>query len=595
MKNFFKIFLGVVSFLLVFYCNILISQTIFSSHIVDQHTKTIKLDMNLPAGDFIYKDYITISIDHPDIKLSDWNTNVEAIKHFSKSFKETKAIFDKNFIITLQASNLKGIETQQANIHLSYYLHSKNGIVEEVFPLNICRNTTIEETNDLQTYIDLEKQIVETITKPTRETLKKHQKTKTWSQHLENAVQKTESSWLRVFIAFLLGLLLSLTPCIYPMIPITVGILQSQKNKSIFYNFLLATTYVMGVAFTFSILGLISALTGQMFGSFQLLTNPIFIITLVVILVYLGLSMFDIYEIYIPKFMMHSNGPKGGSLISIFLFGIMSGTVASPCASPGLVLLLSIVATIANKLLGLAILFAFGLGLGFPLLIVGTFSGSMNVLPKAGSWMLEIKKIFGFLIFGTCLYFLKNISPWHIIVWMTTTFMLVTGIYYLVNIKSYDSKFWRFFKNFVGISCIAFSVFLAIKSYQITFYEPKPIEDALWQQDYEKAIKQAQKENKKIFLDFGSEICTICKIIDRKKLQDNKVRQQLSKLFINVKIDAIDITKEPFSSLSKKYQITTVPVYLIVDPDTEKVIKRWSSELYDMSNEEFIKKINQYI
>ena len=227
------------------------------------------------------------------------------------------------------------------------------------------------------------------------------------SKYLQKALRTSESHIFRLFLVFFLGLLMSLTPCIYPMIPITAGILQAQGSSSIGRSFLLAFIYTLGTSTTFATFGLVAALTGHLFG--QLLVNPIFMLIIISILVYLGLSMFGLYDMYVPKFMEQTNyHQKKGSLFSVFIFGAISGSIASPCLSPGLALLLSIVATLGNNVLGFLMLFIFGLGLSMPLLIVGTFSNSINMIPQNGPWMVEIKKLFGFMLLAMCVYLLSN-------------------------------------------------------------------------------------------------------------------------------------------------------------------------------------------
>ena len=208
-------------------------------------------------------------------------------------------------------------------------------------------------------------------------------------------------------IAFLIGIAASLTPCIYPMIPITMGILQSQASKSIGRNFLLSTAYVSGMATVYATLGYIAATTTLIVGEW--LANPIFIGLLILLFLYLAFSMFGFYEIYIPKFMRSGTSVKGkkGSLLYSFMFGAVSGAAASPCLTPAIALLLGYVAKRGNPIVGFITLFAFSFGMGLLLIIIGTFSNTITSLPRAGAWMNQIKKFFGFLMLGVCIYFLQ--------------------------------------------------------------------------------------------------------------------------------------------------------------------------------------------
>lgn len=409
--------------------------------------------------------------------------------------------------------------------------------------------------------------------------------TTTWSGYISQLVKTTESIWLQLLLVIFLGLLMSLTPCVYPMIPITIGILQSQGSKSVIKNFLLSLSYSFGISTTFALLGLIAALSGNMFG--QLLINPIFVLSLVAALTYLAFSMFGCYEIYIPRFMQGgSDRFKGGSFFSAFAFGLVSGSVASPCLSPGLALLLSIVATLGSKLLGFLLLFSFGIGLSVPLMIIGTFSGSINVLPRSGMWMVEIKKLFGFMLLGLCVFYLKNIVTWYILSWLLAVGVLAAGIYYLRSIKKSDGTFWRYLKNLCSIGCIAASVFLFVKAYQTTFH---PVETtcSIWLTDYEAAHKQACCENKRMFIKFGSAFCSLCTAIDNKLLKDADVVKAFD-CMVTLKIDATQLDEEPYKGIKEKYNVVGFPTFLLLDPETDTLIKRWEGELYSTTKKCFI-------
>ncbi len=212
-------------------------------------------------------------------------------------------------------------------------------------------------------------------------------------------------------VAFFAGVLVSFTPCIYPMIPITAGILQAQASNSFFHNFLNSLCYVIGIATVYAFLGYISATSSIMFGSW--LAAPWFLAIIIGFFIYLAGSMFGFYELYVPPFLMrHNIATKHGSLLHTFALGIVSGTVASPCLTPALAMLLGIVAKQGNPILGLMTLFSFAFGMGILLMLVGTFSSTLGMLPKAGAWMDEIKKVFGFLMLGVCVYFLHAfLSP----------------------------------------------------------------------------------------------------------------------------------------------------------------------------------------
>lgn len=218
--------------------------------------------------------------------------------------------------------------------------------------------------------------------------------------------QNSQAYWYLLFLAFISGVVVSFTPCLYPMIPVTVGILQSQATPSVLRNFFASLTYVLGIASVYAVLGYLSATTSLMFGSW--LGRPWFVFLIVLFFLYLAFSMMGFYEIYMPRFLTNRTiTTQRGSLGKLFLFGMVSGTIMSPCLTPALAVILSFAAKSAHPVIGFFMLFLFALGMGVLLVLVGTFSSIVMVLPKAGLWMDEVKRIFGFGMLAMCVYFLE--------------------------------------------------------------------------------------------------------------------------------------------------------------------------------------------
>jgi thiol:disulfide interchange protein DsbD len=230
--------------------------------------------------------------------------------------------------------------------------------------------------------------------------------TQSINELLTQAFASNQAHWYIFSLAFLGGILVSFTPCVYPMIPITVGILQGQTQKSLFHNILLSICYVLGIALVYATLGYISATSALIFG--QWFSHPVFIVFVVFFFLYLAGSMFGFYELYIPSFASRTTGVNtSGALFNAFVYGLISGTVASPCLTPALAILLGVVAKQADPILGFFTLFSFALGMCVLLIIVGAFSSTLTLLPRAGNWMLHVKTIFGYLLLLVCVYFLK--------------------------------------------------------------------------------------------------------------------------------------------------------------------------------------------
>ena len=197
---------------------------------------------------------------------------------------------------------------------------------------------------------------------------------------------------MNYFTVFLAGVATSFTPCVYPLIPIIVGVIGSAKENSSRRNFILSFTYVLGVALTFSSLGLVAALTGKVFGQIQ--TSPWAHLIVGCIIILFALALLDV--ITLPSFFLSRIGAgkvkKGGSLASVFLMGVTSGFVVAPCTTAVLGTVLAYVASKQNLVFGFTLLFTFALGLGTLLVVIGTFTGVLKILPKSDKWMGVVQK-----------------------------------------------------------------------------------------------------------------------------------------------------------------------------------------------------------
>ncbi|MFQ5963351.1 MAG: protein-disulfide reductase DsbD family protein [Candidatus Scalinduaceae bacterium] len=204
---------------------------------------------------------------------------------------------------------------------------------------------------------------------------------------------------------FLGGVLTSFTPCVYPMIPITIAYIGGHSGESRIKGFSLSIFYVIGMAVTYSTLGAFAAITGKLFGAAS--TNPVLYLVVANIFIFLGLSMLDAFALPIPSFLTsRQSSKKVGGYLGAFIVGLLAGTVAAPCTAPVLGVVLTFVAAKQNVLYGVTLLFVFSIGLGTLLIIVGTFAGLMSSMPKTGKWSVVIKKGFGYLMIATGEYFL---------------------------------------------------------------------------------------------------------------------------------------------------------------------------------------------
>ena len=214
------------------------------------------------------------------------------------------------------------------------------------------------------------------------------------------------SPLLAIATLFGAGVLTSLTPCVYPMIPITISVISgtTQEGQSRARTVGLTLTYAVGLATLYAILGLIAGLSGSLFGTIS--ANPIALFAIGNLLLLFGLFMLDVMPIPIPQKLMDLAGRQGGgSYGAVFLLGATSGIVAAPCGAPAFAVVLTWVAATNAGLMGFVYLFVFSLGMTALLVVVGLFSGSLAMLPKSGKWMVWIKRFAAVVMFVMAQYY----------------------------------------------------------------------------------------------------------------------------------------------------------------------------------------------
>ncbi|HLD83042.1 MAG TPA: cytochrome c biogenesis protein CcdA [Candidatus Omnitrophota bacterium] len=205
--------------------------------------------------------------------------------------------------------------------------------------------------------------------------------------------------------AFFGGVLLSFTPCVYPLIPITISFIGINAAGSKLKGFLLSLTYTAGIAITYSILGIIASLTGRLFG--ELSFKPLTYFFAAVVVFFFGLSMLDMVNLSLVS-PVKLPVLKKQNYFSTFLLGLISGLIISPCVTPALVSILVYLASRKNIIYGATLLFSFAFGMGLLLIVVGTFSSILLRLPKSGKWLVYIKRIGAFILIGMGIYLLSQ-------------------------------------------------------------------------------------------------------------------------------------------------------------------------------------------
>lgn len=224
--------------------------------------------------------------------------------------------------------------------------------------------------------------------------------------------QLSASPFTALPVLFLAGVLTSLTPCIYPMIPITAAIVGGGEvgaraaRRPKLRPLLLSLTYSIGLALVYAALGLVAGMTGTMFG--RISTNPWLYFAMANLLLFAALAMFDVIPVRLPASITQraSTAGTGGRFGGAFVMGAMSGLVAAPCSAPVMIAVLAWVTETKSALMGFLYLFVFSLGMCTLLIAVGVSTGTLSRLPRAGMWMVRIKKVFGVIMLGVAQYYL---------------------------------------------------------------------------------------------------------------------------------------------------------------------------------------------
>jgi len=388
-----------------------------------------------------------------------------------------------------------------------------------------------------------------------------------------NEISKTEKSdegsiastlessglFLSLIFVFLAGLALNLTPCVYPLIPITIGYFGGQSEGKTSRLVMLGLLYMLGMAITYSVVGVVTALSGAVFGS--LLQNPIVIIIIALLFVVLALSQFGVYEFKMPDaLVMKAGGAKGGAFGAFFM-GLTMGIVAAPCIGPFVLGLVTYVAAKGDPLYGFLMFFVLALGLGFPYLLLAIFSGKIKSLPRAGLWMEGVKHIFGFLLIGMAFYFLDPILPKAIQGYALPIFGIIAAVILLfVDKTANDAKGFRIFKTIFSVTVLAISIYALIPSEKL---EPE------WKKFTLENYETSLKNNERMVIDFYADWCIPCKELDALTFSDKRVLKEFDRFTVY----KVDMTKnnETNEQLRKRFNVIGMPTVLIIDSKGSEV------------------------
>ncbi len=392
---------------------------------------------------------------------------------------------------------------------------------------------------------------------------------------LESALSK--GIWSAILFVFAVGFLTSLTPCIYPMIPITLAVLGAKsKGQTRSRSFFLSITYVLGIGLTYSILGVIAASTGSLFGS--ALSNVWVVTAIALVFVAMGLSMYGLFELQAPAFIRDrlGSGQTQAGFGGAFATGLIAGIVASPCIGPVLVTILAYIAQTQNLALGFVLLFTFAMGMGVLFVVLGTFSQLFNKVPKAGAWMDGVKFVFGTTMIGMGLYYVAPIYPaWLFQALFALSLVLIASYFGAFESNQGLSPLGRMRKG-VMLSLFVIGTLFAVIStltkmnihfgggvdseYAVKTQNGKKMD---WQTFSSESLAKATSSHRPVIVDFSADWCGACHELEKYTFNDEKIIDE-SQRFTLLRVDATE-ESEALTLLKNQYKVVGLPTMIFIN------------------------------
>lgn len=366
------------------------------------------------------------------------------------------------------------------------------------------------------------------------------------------------------------GLISSLTPCVYPLIPVTLALLGANADAPRSRAFLLSLVYVLGISTTFTMLGLICAKTGATFGSH--LGNPYIVALIGVVLVVLALSTLEIINInFFSKIQNKAGGIGGKGYRGSYLMGLVSGFVAAPCVGPVLAGILIVAAKSESPIWGGVLLLAYSLGLGVLFILLGTFAGLTKKIPRSGNWLYTVKLLIASMLFLFAFFFMGAIIKAPFLPVAITSNLLLVIVLLGVGLVVGQLALMKDLK-LLKLIC---AVFLGLISYQ-SFVpganftkESKGVAQVAWLNKLEDAVTNAHSKGTVAMVDLYADWCNACKEFEHQTFSNANVQSALSKISTG-RIDFTSTT-EYTASIQERYGVVGLPSILFLDGDGNEI------------------------
>ncbi|MEA3418134.1 MAG: protein-disulfide reductase DsbD [Campylobacterota bacterium] len=407
-------------------------------------------------------------------------------------------------------------------------------------------------------------------------------------------VLSTESSLFVILLFFIFGLLLSLTPCIFPMIPILSSIIVSQSNEGESNTgkaFFTSLVYVLSMAVTYTVVGLIAGLLGADIQT--AMQNPWVLTVFAAMFVALAFSLFGYYEIGLPesiqsKLTKASDNAQSKGIVGTAIMGLLSALIVGPCVAPPLGGAILFISHTGDALLGGIALFVMSMGMGMPLLLVGIGAGKF--MPKPGGWMTKVSQVFGIMMLGLAIFMLARILPDSVTLILWAMLMIGTALYLGLFDGENPSSLGGYLSKLFAIIFLVYGVALFIGGISGSTSVFRPFEsftkrggivmDEILETvskshrgySVERLMEEVSASDKPVVVDFGKDSCTACTELEEITFPNPAVQEQLRN-FTFIKIDLTENTEDD-KAILKKYELFGTPNIIFFDTDNNYLPKK---------------------
>jgi thiol:disulfide interchange protein DsbD len=358
------------------------------------------------------------------------------------------------------------------------------------------------------------------------------------------------------------GVALNLTPCVYPLIPITVSYFGGKTGQRRGKLLIHGACYIGGLSVTNSLLGVTAALTGSLMGA--ILQSPIVLVAVAAILVFFATSLWGFWELRLPYWLTQAAAKSYTGYFGSLFMGITLGVVAAPCIGPFVLGLLTWVASMGNPWLGFVIFFTLSIGLGLPLFILAMFSGKLDKLPRSGEWMVWIRKLMGWVLVGMAAYFIRPLLPQSAGILSLAAVALAAGLH-----LGWIDRSQALFRTFDWMKTAVGVMGLVVATYMIgSLIMQGP--GVQWHSYSDQLLSEAIEKQKPVIIDFSAAWCAPCRELDEVTFHDREVVKQAKQDFFMVKVDLTRKDNPDSNRLLQKYDVKGVPTVVFLDKKGEE-------------------------